>query len=51
LWLLAREKGFDSSKHCMVIANKTGNVKPCVMAEQGAMCDMCKIGQALKVKP
>ena len=49
LWLLAREKGFDAAKHCMVQANAAGIVVPCVMADTGPMCDACAVGKALGV--
>ena len=49
LWLIAREKGFDGSRHCIVAANKSGAVCPCIMLEKGPTCEYCKIGKALGV--
>ena len=49
LWLIAREKGFDNARDCIVVANKTGNVTPCIRAEVGPLCDFCAVGIALGV--
>jgi hypothetical protein len=42
VWLESRESGFDSERHCRVMANATGRVIDCV--GPAGLCDLCPIG-------
>ena len=56
-WLIAREKGFISGEHCIIMANRFGKVMKCIHAgtvikkgefhriEGLKVCDQCRIYQ------